>query len=326
MGQQVAWSCDLAGSPAQAISVGQAPNAGSSGAFIFYADDDDSLNYGAQASFMQTNFSSFITVQDNEAVADGPAYYFQAFYDKLVVLPETALTAPSTNNKKRQQGIQLDQGWLQQKTAAQPGDKPWFCVWNNTLLEGFIYVQKPAASSTSLTTASAQSTTAPSYSSPMPTTSMTPIMTGPVGGSPTDIITTTFTMPSTTGVWTGQLSAYSIWSSYAAQHDQDSGGNPNKRQTYEEGLYDTLQKYPYLVKIEERRLSGNTVTPYCQQYQVLNDGAYNWVQGPDGGPIIITLDEQDPGYAAYESAGIAGRRGKEKRLVPGGCHCQWVSG
>ncbi|KAK5125648.1 hypothetical protein LTR85_011922 [Meristemomyces frigidus] len=339
-GQQVAWSCDIGGSPAAAISVGIPPNGNESGAFLFYANDDDTIYYGTQASFMQTTWAPFTTVQDNDDKSSGPAFYFQQFYDKVVVLPESALSASSSNSNKRQ-NFQLDQGWLEQKQAAQPSEKPWFCVWNNTFLEAFIYVEEAVATTYSLTSASAQatgtangssSTSSSSAAAATTTATSTSASYGQYGGN----IMTTITMPSTTATYGGPASEYSAWSSYIAQaeqsaesdNDNDNDSGHNKRQFTAEDLYTTLQMYPYVVKIEERRLAGNTVQPYCQQYQILDNGGYNWVAGANGEPIVIQLEEQDPAYSAYKSAGVAGgsRKLKEKRLVPGGCHCQWLSG
>jgi len=93
-------------------------------------------------------------------------------------------------------------------------------------------------------------------------------------------------------------------------------------------MYDTLALYPYIVKIEERRLANNTIQPYCQQYQILDNGEYNWVADASNNPIIIPLNEQDPPYAAYVSAGASGFNtdGNNKRQLPNSCHCQWWSG
>ncbi|KAK4542158.1 hypothetical protein LTR36_007005 [Oleoguttula mirabilis] len=341
-GQQVAWSCDIGGTPAAAISVGILPNGNESGAFIFYANDDNNtMYYGTQGSFMNTNWAPFMTVQDNDDKGSGPAFYFQQFYDKVVVLPETALSVPSS--KKKRQNLQLNQGWLQQKQAAVPGEKPWFCVWNNTFVEGFIYVEETIAATYSLTSSSTQATSSAnasqtfSSSSPPPAAPST-TTTSYSGGSPSDyMMSTTITMPSTTATYSGPVSAYTAWSSGLAQAEQGSNNanannnnnnnGYNKRQFIDEDLYTTLQLYPYVVKIEERRLPNNAVQPYCRQYQILDDGGYSWLSQPDGSPIVVQLEEQDPSYAAYESAGVAGsKKLKEKRLVPGGCHCQWISG
>ena len=333
--QQAAWTCDIGGLPAAAISVGTQPDGNQTGAFIFYGADDDSICYGTQASFMQTQFAPFMTVQDNDDLHDGPAYYFQHFYDKLVVLPESALSV-SSSNKDKKRDIQLDPDWLQQKHTALPGDKPWFCLWNNTFLEGFIYVQAPAIQAATL--ASAVSTMALSTlsSSHASTSSFTPTKTttSAPAGSPTEFITTTFTMGTSTGTWTGPATAYSRWTAHVAQHNQggdddddDDGNHSRKARRDADELYESLEMYPYIVKLEERRLTNNPVAPYCQQYQILDNGGYNWIPDENGKPIIISLNEQDPGYGAYKNAGLAGsKKLKEKRLVSGGCHCQWMSG
>ncbi|KAK5137505.1 hypothetical protein LTR08_008483 [Meristemomyces frigidus] len=334
--QQPAWSCDIGGLPAAAISVGTPPGSNQSGAFIFYGADEDTISYGTQASFMQTSFAPFMTVQDNEDLESGPAYYFQQTYDKLVVLPESALSA-SPSNKNKRQGIQLDPGWLQQKQTAQPGDKPWFCVWNNTFLEAFIYVQQPVAPSTNSTSAVVLPTVSLNDSSQTWGSSSPPLTstTQPPPVSPTQFTTTPPTMTSSTGPSTGPASAFSAWSAHVEQSgqggsddDDDTSGHSGKKRQDADELYDTLAVYPYVVKLEERRLAGNPVAPYCQQYQVLDNGGYNWIPDSNGKPVIIELNEQDPSYAAYESAGIAGssKKLKEKRVVAGGCHCQWMSG
>lgn len=90
-------------------------------------------------------------------------------------------------------------------------------------------------------------------------------------------------------------------------------------------LWNSLQVFPYIVKLEERRLPNNPQNPYCQQYQVLDSWSANWVADNNGNPIIVELNEQDPSFGAYESAGMADTT-KRKRTVPGGCHCQWMSG
>ncbi|KAF2767600.1 hypothetical protein EJ03DRAFT_383929 [Teratosphaeria nubilosa] len=329
--QAAAWSCELAGPPAEAISIGTPPNSDELGAFIFYASSDESIQYGTQASFMETTFAPFEAVQDNDDPASGPAYYFSQFYDKLVVVPEDALTATTSKSKR---DITLDMEMFKQRTIARAGDKPWFCVWNNTFLEGFVYVERPVVSTYSPT-----NTSTPSIMSATPpaTPTDTPTSTSATVGSssyPTDFLTTaTVTLPSSTATFTGPASAVAAWQSHEAVVESFANGNQkaetnahSKRQVGANGIYDSLTLYPYVVKLEERRLPGNTVSPYCQQYQILNDGGYNWVPDSNGNPIIVSLQESDPSYGAYESAGIAGSKAKLRRDSVGGCHCQWISG
>ena len=205
------------------------------GASIIYAAQDSQICYGTQQSFMQTTWSPFITVTDNDAPGNGPAYYFQQFFDKVVVLPETALPAPTGSNKQKRQGFQLDQGWLQQKSVAQPGDRPWFCVWNNTFLEGFIYVQQPIASSYVLPTASPTPTANTSASGSSAT-----LTSGGKYGQPTEFLTTTVTMSTSTATFTGPAWKVSAWASHVSENeanptqsgydnDVDTGNNHSKR-------------------------------------------------------------------------------------------------
>ncbi|KAK5118146.1 hypothetical protein LTR62_004193 [Meristemomyces frigidus] len=342
--QQAAWSCDLAGQAQQALKVYQPTGNNQSGAELFYAAAaaDNQISYGAQQCFMETAFAPFIAVRDNDAVQNGPAFYFQQFYDKVVVVPETALAVPTgSSGKSKRQGLQLDQGWLQQKTVVQPGQKPWFCVWNNTFVEGFIYVQQPALT-TSYNIVVSSATPTPNVTSG--TVAAPPVSppTMTAAGSPTVFMTTTVTVDTQTATFTGPTEAYQYWSahalgpsqgsngkshSYNGNGDGDGDGYNKKRQAPD--MYATLQQYPYTVKIEERRLSGNTIQPYCQQYQILDDGGYGLVVDPvTQNPIMIQLDEQDPNYSAYQHAGMAGSKSKrlKRGLVANGCHCQWISG
>ena len=326
-GQEAAWVCDIAGQPAISIDVLTPPGSNSSGAYIFYNALDDQVCYGAQASWMTTAYSPFIAVQDNDRVASGPAFYFQQFYDKLVVLPEAALTPSS---KKRDAGFRLDEAWLQQKSVVQPGEKPWFCVWNNTFLEAFIYIQEPITASYSLTASAEQPTSSQATAGTMSLTAASSTQTG----APDWIITTAITLASTTATFTGPLSAASAWSAHQEQQydgdDDDDDNNYGHNRKRDAGAQ-SLPVYPYIVELEERRLAGNTVTPYCQQYQILDDGGYGILNDASGNPIVVQLQESDPPYSAYKNTGLVGRDvdgvvQMEKRTVPGGCHCQWMSG
>jgi hypothetical protein len=352
--QAQAWSCNLAGNPALAISVGIPPGPKpTNGAFIFYASSDTEICYGTQYQFMETDFAPFLTVQDNDDLSKGPAFYFEQTYNKIVVLPEATFPVPPdpNNNKgKRQDNFQLPPGWGAQKALAKPGEKPWFCVWNNTLLEAFIYVTEPAAAnSTALTTSTTASATANASAASSSTATSGSISTtttsSPWAWSATSIpltgsFTTTISNTVTTTTITAPMEAYSHINEQYHQGDGDGDADdqdPHKARLRArqappadaQDMYDTLDMYPYVVKLEERRMAGNAVQPYCQQYQILNNGQYGPTVYPNtNDPIIITLEEQDPTYSAYQSAGIAGSRSKHKRQmqIPNDCHCEWSSG
>ena len=105
----------------------------------------------------------------------GPAWYFQTLlYNKVVVVRENELTAPNSHSKRDVSRPERDTPGLQQKTVPQPGERPWFCYWNNTLLEAFIYVNDTSTAACALpaTTTSIASTTTSAPSSQ--TTSLPP--------------------------------------------------------------------------------------------------------------------------------------------------------
>lgn len=334
-GQQGAWGCNIANADDIAININIPPGSNESGAYLYSVSgvQDTELSYGTQASNMQTMFSPFLLVQDNDDPQNGAAFYFQQQYDKLVVVPEDTFDPPSQQSKR--EAYEMTSAWrfTGMNNLATPGDRPWFCWFNSTFVEGFIYPRQPAIS----TTSSSKTLHA------TPTTSMTSetTSTGSNNGAsatatsmgitvnPTETITTTLTMASTTCTYSGVGSSYMPWlrSNYPDYLGPTGGPNVDKRQE-DNGYYEdvSMPLYPFQVKIEERRILGSP-PPYCVQYQVLNDGSWNWVPNSSGGQVIIQLDEQDPGYSAYESAGIAGsRRSKQKRTIPGACHCQWFSG
>lgn len=301
--QQAAWDCNI--SPYSALGlVVQNSAAGQLNGRIFDASYNDSVVYGAQLSYMNTTSTNFMTVQDNDDPSNGPAFYFQQFFDKVVVVPENAIQS-SSSTKMMRRGV-----------TAEPGEKPWLCVWNNTLLEGFIYIDKAAITSSSTAT-----TTSSTAQDPSATESQ-----------PSDLVTTTMTFEWTTATVTAPASQLSGFASEfseasASTSTVESTATPTstilgKREIASSDLWSSLELFPLLVKLEERRLANNTIQPYCQQYQILDSGVANWIGDENGNPIIINLDESDPPASAYTATSTT----KNRRAVSGECHCQWMSG
>ena len=384
-----AWDCDLVGSPALAISVGvpAAPRP-TEGAFFFYASSDPGFQYGAQYKFMDTDFTTYQAVQESGEEDKGPAFYFGQTYDKIVLLPESAFPVPSGAPRKRDfqrdfsQDFQMPPGWGRNRQVVNHGDKPWMCVWNDTLIEGWIYVEQNITSSFPITTSSSLSSTPTTNSTPSENTATTytsdstsGISTGPraqvtaaLAASATasqTASTTTVTTVSTQTSWNGRgppskfdddddyddssetghklrrgqlqrrqssSSSSSSSSSTSATTDGDGDGdndNNNLTPEQEEALdtYHGLPPYPYLIKIEERRVpevDGNV--PYCQQFQLLNSGElvpFTNNAYPNG--IKFDLAEQPPAYSAYdENASFSTTSRSRKRQTPqNACHCEW---
>ena len=135
--------------------------------YIKPEDAGNSWSYGTQPPRIEGSQPAML-VDDLDDSEYGPAWFFQVAYPKLVVLQEstfsTSLTTldqeadltpetPSGTTVVREgydgykRDLAEDAAAEKDKRAtdrvrkgvAQPGDKPWFCYWNGTLLEVFIY-------------------------------------------------------------------------------------------------------------------------------------------------------------------------------------------
>lgn len=200
------------------------------------------IRYGAQPPQF-SGPTSLRLMEDESDFSKGPAYFFTQEYNKTVVLRQSELPGGSSNSK-REAGSSIkrwlaehaghrssllnvrdESEWAENGTA-NPMDRPWYCFWNGTVLEGFIYLE---------TTSSAASSS--SASSPASTSDSSPHVKrqAPTNSSP----------------------------------------------------------YPRSVKIEERRTPHNTVAPYCQQMQILDDFRINPVTDSNGNMIQIPLNEQE---------------------------------
>ncbi|SMQ47213.1 unnamed protein product [Zymoseptoria tritici ST99CH_3D7] len=344
----MAWDCNLAPNPKLGISIVESsdPDQGM-GATLFYNSDDPSIAAGAQLAYMDTQFSSFLTVLDNDDQDNGLAFYFQSWYDKVVVVPEGSinLAGPSKRGPPKKafvgSSFQVPDAWKGRKQTLTPGEKPWFCVWNDTFVEGFIYVNEP---SVTLTTSSSSSSITPPPSTQAGSASSSTVTDSPTTGSESssgttadiatttaaaDIITKTIVNPFTTAVYTGPASELPPWASDEAMRAKQRAAYANSmHQKPKRQLPARYPDMPFVVKIEERRLAESP-QPYCQQYQILDNGHANWAPGPDGKPIMVYLDELDPIQTADAAATgtIAARHAKRNGdPVPNSCHCQWMSG
>lgn len=118
--------------------------------------DISTLTYGMQEPV--TNITAGVLGTDLNGLSRGPSYFFQAIFDKLVILPEAALSPASAKARRLPDFDILSK---RQNTIVQAGDRPWFCHWNSTLLEVFIYANitsvPSAVSGTTSTSASPSS-------------------------------------------------------------------------------------------------------------------------------------------------------------------------
>lgn len=144
------------------------------------------------------------------------------------------------------------------KGVAQPGEKPWFCYWNGTLLETFIYVNQTSASGSRQASSSSAAA-----------------------------VTATSTASSSTQPSTG------TYSSSVPTSNVQSQGSPYSGQSQVPYF---PPSYPRVVKLEERRIprGSQRVSPYCVQQVVQPDGSTLPFLNSTGQPVTIHLNETQP--------------------------------
>lgn len=107
------------------------------------------LRYGPQPPDVQ-NVLALLPMQDIEHTEKGPAYYFQQSFDKLVILDVNDfnydLEKRSPMNKKGH--ADLGRRGSTSSALIPPSSRTWFCHWNGTLLEAFIFSKESAQDST----------------------------------------------------------------------------------------------------------------------------------------------------------------------------------
>ena len=108
------------------------------------------VRYGAQPPTLPVPVKMRL-MGDRDEVNSGPAYFFQQAYTKTVILKTQDLS-----------DVQRGQSNWVLNDFVNVTDKPWYCFWNGTLLEGFIYVTRnedgPSASTDAVTSSFASAT------------------------------------------------------------------------------------------------------------------------------------------------------------------------
>ncbi|KAL2810656.1 hypothetical protein BJX63DRAFT_306649 [Aspergillus granulosus] len=97
------------------------------------------LTYGAQAPFFTNPSINLSLVMDTSDLSLGPALSFFTFFDKLIVVPEDTLT--SSDIASRSVPEEQITGTYS-KRASDVGERPWFCWWNSTVMEFFLYINQ----------------------------------------------------------------------------------------------------------------------------------------------------------------------------------------
>ena len=276
-------------------------------ASLIYDTQDPPYRWGAQPPSLEGN-SDVMLMRDKDDLAKGPAYFFQKSFDKIVILRENELH-PNTM-KRSVNGAREDQDGrvLEERgdgaTADSgkfpvPTDKPWFCFWNGTILEVFLFVTQ---NSTNTADDGAYESAAPSVVTEPGDDSSIP--------APPDAPSITSFVSMDTVAF---RSAYPTTTAAAWNHKRQDTGAPS---------------FPNVIKLEERR-NNPSQRPYCQKMQIMNDGTPSPLTDSAGKPIMHWFNETEPDV----SNGLDNRRrswiknfsrmSKRDISANDGCQCQW---
>lgn len=101
------------------------------------------FTYGAQPPLLPSPTQNVSLAIDTTDPSMGPALFFYALFNKLVILPDQAFSSSSVSARSYNPGDSaiLD-AFASRNEVAQPGEKPWFCWWNSTMMEFFLYVNQ----------------------------------------------------------------------------------------------------------------------------------------------------------------------------------------
>ncbi|KAF2828828.1 hypothetical protein CC86DRAFT_287819 [Ophiobolus disseminans] len=296
--QYSAWSCKLTFAPlVVTINTTQTNNGPRQLASMKTGSSvpDGAILYGLQSPNL--SLEPMQLVLDLDYKAYGPAYHFAARYDKLVILRPDELSAGSGLSNRQ------DDKNFRQRFQVRPGDFPWYCFWNNTYIEGYIYVEdnSTAASFTAFPTVPPSGSPSASYD---------------VAGFLATASSLASPFPITGPLPSGSSAAAATPAPVARRDSQNDASAPPR-----------MPPYPRIVKIEERR-TANSGSPYCQQMVLLDNGKIAPATNGNDGPKKIYLQELDPNYddtwAARTSNAKRDDSLRERSDPSSACHCQWM--
>ncbi|EED19588.1 conserved hypothetical protein [Talaromyces stipitatus ATCC 10500] len=160
-GQMQSWSCqimnplaiDIQGSVMSSSITIEQPNI-----------KNGHFSYGAQLPYDISPPKQHLSIMiDKEDPQLGPALFFQSLFNKLVIVQDSPeMQAKRSLSERDTSSNGYGQGQTQDTTYA----KPWFCWWNETQIEIFIYLnQTQDGTGSHMTSAAAQPTTGSSTTS-----------------------------------------------------------------------------------------------------------------------------------------------------------------
>ncbi|KAF2660484.1 hypothetical protein K491DRAFT_588934 [Lophiostoma macrostomum CBS 122681] len=297
--QLSAWSCKMTFAPLKLVidNTTSNPDTLPHATLESFPSPDGTVPYGQQPPGVgDLNTEKLELVLDLDYPSYGPAWHFVAKYDKLVILRPEEFSAGS-GLRKRDNG---DDKPFTHRFQVAAGETPWYCYWNQTYIEAYIYVNQDSSAA-----------------------SMGPY---PTSGSNSYAVTT---MPTPTSNTPTLASSTSTTTTPAKRLRRRGDGDQSR-----------LPPYPRIVKIEERRLPGAPQSycqkmQVLDDLQVVsavdNSGkpiTFNLQEvDPSFADFYAAAGNGPPGPSPTGSSGSS-RRGTislARRKDPAGaCHCQWM--
>ncbi|KAJ4375969.1 hypothetical protein N0V83_001249 [Neocucurbitaria cava] len=130
MNESVAWQCATDTEFQLNVLPSPANNTKMTMVTLSAPPSNDSIPYGHQVPDFPP--VELVTLPNGDGSGDGPAYHFLTTYDRTVLLKEDDLQL------EQEQRVQP----LSQHHTFQIGESLWRCVFNETLIEGYIYVNQ----------------------------------------------------------------------------------------------------------------------------------------------------------------------------------------
>jgi len=332
MGQGAAWSCQMTFAPL-VLSINytkeEKPEPIASVAVPVTVQHSSSFyQYGVQPPDLGTRPMQLVLDMDSQKY--GPAYHFSTSYDKLVILSEDEVIFSDSPSPMMQKRGTEEMPIFKHRFQVRPGDFPWFCWFNQTYIEGYVYVEENSTAASFSNFQTSEPTSTPAESATSGSASM-PVETGTESddseskSSMSDESPISSSMPTATAM---------------PIIPRDSEDKSTR-----------LVPYPRIVKIEERRLP-DTPSPYCQRMHLLENGVLApYVRPSDNALEIRYLPEISPSLAEFhktddiedgdkkdtsspekDARNAALARALKRRAAtlaargdpPDACHCQWM--
>jgi hypothetical protein len=290
--------------------------------------EDDQFSPSKAKGKREADESTYTDANDvvNRGDSSEPTYTLEPSYVTLAATTSSAAAAAAAAST----GALPDEppgGYHHKKNQVSVGEQPWFCWWNQTWIEGFIYVESESSSS--------NNNKQKRHEGSSPTTTAPPVY--PEGYSTQEV------RPGDANY----KQAQEVYLDAMTQHAKRMLSPPPSAATNADTNYmpystPSPKCFPYVMKIQERRIPcEQTIQPYCQRMYIPAEGPPVPVLNSDGTPVVVEIEEdsasfkdQQSGLKASASGGKDKRDPQQPRQlsqlmrrddVQNSCHCLWVS-